>query len=238
MKQCRICLDEEENIEDLIVPCQCDGTQKYVHTKCLERWRQESIDNINYTRCQECLTDYKIEKIGNKSFCFKINQYNIRCLYFIVLKTTFISVILYYIFFYLLGFIFIQISKLFGLSTSFYVDKLMFEDSFILIPTIGSIIISIFNVISYNILSCFMAYYRKDMNWTTTNNINIKKLNSIQLCTLFINLFSPIFGLFINCITIKFSSVFFFEYFFNKYLSEETRVINLDNDSDSGLLIV
>ena len=64
MKQCRICLDEDENIEDLIVPCQCDGTQKYVHRKCLERWRQENKDNINYTRCQECLTDYKIEKIG------------------------------------------------------------------------------------------------------------------------------------------------------------------------------
>ncbi|KAL3579587.1 hypothetical protein D5086_021091 [Populus alba] len=35
--QCRICLDNEG--EDLIAPCHCKGTQKYVHRSCLDNWR-------------------------------------------------------------------------------------------------------------------------------------------------------------------------------------------------------
>ncbi|XP_004517154.2 ERAD-associated E3 ubiquitin-protein ligase DOA10-like, partial [Cicer arietinum] len=35
--QCRICLDLGG--EDLIAPCHCKGTQKYVHRSCLDNWR-------------------------------------------------------------------------------------------------------------------------------------------------------------------------------------------------------
>ncbi|XP_051148064.1 uncharacterized protein LOC127263131 isoform X2 [Andrographis paniculata] len=35
--QCRICFDSEG--EDLIAPCHCKGTQKYVHRSCLDYWR-------------------------------------------------------------------------------------------------------------------------------------------------------------------------------------------------------
>ncbi|MED6175630.1 hypothetical protein PIB30_080231, partial [Stylosanthes scabra] len=35
--QCRICLDIGG--EDLIAPCHCKGTQKYVHRSCLDNWR-------------------------------------------------------------------------------------------------------------------------------------------------------------------------------------------------------
>ncbi|CAB4302573.1 unnamed protein product [Prunus armeniaca] len=40
--QCRICLDTEEG-EDLIAPCHCRGTQKYVHRSCLDNWRSTKI---------------------------------------------------------------------------------------------------------------------------------------------------------------------------------------------------
>ncbi|XP_022724168.1 E3 ubiquitin-protein ligase MARCH8-like isoform X4 [Durio zibethinus] len=39
--QCRICLDIEG--DDLIAPCHCKGTQKYVHRSCLDNWRSTKI---------------------------------------------------------------------------------------------------------------------------------------------------------------------------------------------------
>ncbi|XP_056167800.1 uncharacterized protein LOC115681745 isoform X2 [Syzygium oleosum] len=39
--QCRICL--ENGGEDLIAPCHCKGTQKYVHRSCLDNWRATKI---------------------------------------------------------------------------------------------------------------------------------------------------------------------------------------------------
>ncbi|XP_012087337.1 uncharacterized protein LOC105646150 isoform X3 [Jatropha curcas] len=39
--QCRICLDNGG--EDLIAPCHCKGTQKYVHRSCLDNWRSTKI---------------------------------------------------------------------------------------------------------------------------------------------------------------------------------------------------
>ncbi|XP_057769624.1 uncharacterized protein LOC130989602 isoform X3 [Salvia miltiorrhiza] len=39
--QCRICLDAEG--EDLIAPCHCKGTQKYVHRSCLDNWRSTKV---------------------------------------------------------------------------------------------------------------------------------------------------------------------------------------------------
>jgi len=39
--QCRICLDLGG--EDLIAPCHCKGTQKYVHRSCLDNWRSTKV---------------------------------------------------------------------------------------------------------------------------------------------------------------------------------------------------
>ncbi|XP_022716440.1 uncharacterized protein LOC111275362 isoform X4 [Durio zibethinus] len=39
--QCRICLEIEG--DDLIAPCHCKGTQKYVHRSCLDNWRSTKI---------------------------------------------------------------------------------------------------------------------------------------------------------------------------------------------------
>ena len=37
---CRICLEEEDNINSLISPCRCSGSSKYVHIQCLQNWRR------------------------------------------------------------------------------------------------------------------------------------------------------------------------------------------------------
>ncbi|KAL6888610.1 hypothetical protein ACP4OV_009636 [Aristida adscensionis] len=49
--QCRICLDNEG--DDLIAPCRCKGTQKYVHRSCLDNWRSTK-EGFAFSHCTEC----------------------------------------------------------------------------------------------------------------------------------------------------------------------------------------
>lgn len=49
--QCRICLDTGG--EDLIAPCHCKGTQKYVHRSCLDNWRSTK-EGFAFSHCTEC----------------------------------------------------------------------------------------------------------------------------------------------------------------------------------------
>ena len=40
-KCCRICLEDEEDVESgnpFITPCKCTGSMKYIHLKCLREW--------------------------------------------------------------------------------------------------------------------------------------------------------------------------------------------------------
>lgn len=65
MTECRICFEEarEEEEEDdggqLIAPCLCNGTSRYVHRQCLERWRGTGVRA--FTHCFECNFKYIIE---------------------------------------------------------------------------------------------------------------------------------------------------------------------------------
>nr|CAD1825444.1 unnamed protein product [Ananas comosus var. bracteatus] len=49
--QCRICLDTGG--DDLIAPCHCRGTQKYVHRSCLDNWRSTK-EGFAFAHCTEC----------------------------------------------------------------------------------------------------------------------------------------------------------------------------------------
>ncbi|XP_019414413.1 PREDICTED: uncharacterized protein LOC109326181 [Lupinus angustifolius] len=49
--QCRICLDIGG--QDLIAPCHCKGTQKYVHRSCLDNWRSTK-EGFAFSHCTEC----------------------------------------------------------------------------------------------------------------------------------------------------------------------------------------
>jgi hypothetical protein len=57
--ECRICLETEENMDELINPCLCDGTSKWVHRKCLNEWRETNTNSRAYTNCMECNYEYK-----------------------------------------------------------------------------------------------------------------------------------------------------------------------------------
>ena len=48
---CRICL-ETADAGDLVAPCACAGSVRYVHRACLERWRAEGAGRA--LRCELC----------------------------------------------------------------------------------------------------------------------------------------------------------------------------------------
>jgi len=59
---CRICGDGGAE-EPLIEPCACQGSMRAVHHSCLNKWRQESLNNgrpQNAVRCEICNTPFHI----------------------------------------------------------------------------------------------------------------------------------------------------------------------------------
>ena len=61
--ECRICLEsEEEEKGELISPCVCAGSQKYIHRSCLNRWRDGNRDGPAFTNCELCKYEYIIKR--------------------------------------------------------------------------------------------------------------------------------------------------------------------------------
>jgi hypothetical protein len=57
---CRICYDTEKNNKNMIFPCKCKGTMKWVHLECLEKWIRISKKKI----CGSCKYNYKMKRIS------------------------------------------------------------------------------------------------------------------------------------------------------------------------------
>lgn len=55
MAQCRICFEEDDN---LICPCKCNGSIKYIHNSCLNT----IIEYKRNMMCEICKTKYNINK--------------------------------------------------------------------------------------------------------------------------------------------------------------------------------
>lgn len=55
---CRICLETCERYE-VIAPCRCSGSSKWVHRECLDKWRSTREDKA-FSKCTECLASYEL----------------------------------------------------------------------------------------------------------------------------------------------------------------------------------
>ena len=51
----------------MCAPCECTGSIKYIHVKCLKEW----IKECKLVTCELCHSDYK-KKVPNSSFSGKI----------------------------------------------------------------------------------------------------------------------------------------------------------------------
>jgi putative AlgH/UPF0301 family transcriptional regulator len=50
---CRICFGEDE-VDNLISPCECTGGQQYVHLACLRQWQMSAVYSTNSERAETC----------------------------------------------------------------------------------------------------------------------------------------------------------------------------------------
>eukprot|EP01128_Nolandella_sp_AFSM9_P009376 TRINITY_DN5987_c0_g1_i1.p1 TRINITY_DN5987_c0_g1~~TRINITY_DN5987_c0_g1_i1.p1 ORF type:complete len:403 (+),score=56.07 TRINITY_DN5987_c0_g1_i1:89-1210(+) len=56
---CRSCFDADP-LPDLIAPCACSGSAKYVHRGCLDQWRAVSMNPDAFWRCEVCHAPYRM----------------------------------------------------------------------------------------------------------------------------------------------------------------------------------
>lgn len=63
---------ETDDIENLIYPCKCSGTSKYVHKHCLNQWRTLASNRDAFYKCFECNYKYIIANNNYNKGCFDI----------------------------------------------------------------------------------------------------------------------------------------------------------------------
>eukprot|EP01089_Gocevia_fonbrunei_P009547 TRINITY_DN2187_c0_g1_i1.p1 TRINITY_DN2187_c0_g1~~TRINITY_DN2187_c0_g1_i1.p1 ORF type:complete len:311 (-),score=36.70 TRINITY_DN2187_c0_g1_i1:23-955(-) len=56
---CRNCHDSEPT-EELIAPCNCNGSIKWVHRSCLDEWRAVSPNPTSFAHCDVCQFEYQL----------------------------------------------------------------------------------------------------------------------------------------------------------------------------------
>lgn len=99
-RECRICF-ESTNEDDLISPCFCRGTSKWVHHYCLQTWRETSDNNEAKIKCMECNYKYVLFDTNTseniKIVNFFVNENN-------EIRGRYIGVYLSFLFFCLLSF--------------------------------------------------------------------------------------------------------------------------------------
>jgi len=76
MSVCRICLSDDEE-SNMIAPCLCSGTNKFVHRRCLEQWCEVSSRTDARTICPNCRQGYTFETL---SWWDKMKSYGRNCL--------------------------------------------------------------------------------------------------------------------------------------------------------------
>ena len=63
IETCRICLDDDD-ITNMISPCLCRGTSKYVHPFCINQWREMTTNPNARHQCLECNSDYAVQPVN------------------------------------------------------------------------------------------------------------------------------------------------------------------------------
>ena len=83
---CRICFEGESKDNELIHPCLCKGTQKYIHLKCLQEWRKINKNNPEKRDyCEICKYHYAIKEYDD-FLKYKIQYDTVtNCLLFILI---------------------------------------------------------------------------------------------------------------------------------------------------------
>lgn len=99
--QCRICFETVPNTKNLIFPCKCSGTMKFVHEECLKIWILSSRQDIKEATCDICKHQFSMEiKLAKKCSCqIKSNEcFNLFIFpIIIIIISTILSIVLAYL---------------------------------------------------------------------------------------------------------------------------------------------
>lgn len=80
---CRICL-EEDSINNMLHPCKCTGSSRYVHKGCLNEWRNITTNRDNQYKCEICNYRYKISPSRENRTCFVKTVLSPNCFYILM----------------------------------------------------------------------------------------------------------------------------------------------------------
>jgi hypothetical protein len=141
-KICRFCY---EGNGELISPCKCSGSQKYLHRDCLEKWRNIAGAN-NKEQCSICRFYYLFEEDSLKRNEYNYNWWKNIALF---ISTIIITIIIVIIISYLL------IKILCGMSIK--IRGVIFQLSFF---SALIVVICFYSFIGIGILSCYEKYNR------------------------------------------------------------------------------
>ena len=87
---CRICLGYDEP-DQLLAPCACTGSSKWVHRFCLDEWRAQERVPFSFSHCSVCTNSYVFEErtIGHQRHRVKFGLLVTRdvVLFFFALQT-------------------------------------------------------------------------------------------------------------------------------------------------------
>lgn len=80
---CRLCLEDETTRKNLVYPCKCKGTQKYIHKACLKRMTAQ------WDKCPTCYSKYK----SKPKFRFEMNIKKL-LLYIFIIPLLFVPILI------------------------------------------------------------------------------------------------------------------------------------------------
>lgn len=208
LKQCRICLETEG---ELITPCNCKGTIKYVHRECLQKWRTtlpiNVFNNKRDIQCEVCHKYYEFENLYEDKN-YKLPEY------IIIFLETVTCIILLHCFGFLLGVLVTWFGKL---SSMIFINNI---NIYLYQYLLG-------NVILHIITGLIVLFYTLNQNVIDENEDTIN--NDSCFCVNFIfsecECFCILFCLILNAIFITFLGI----YYWVLKRSKKRQSINNDN---------
>lgn len=60
-RACRICMEGEIDTSQLLSPCKCSGSIKYIHEECLKTWLVSHCEDLAEANCELCKTNFSME---------------------------------------------------------------------------------------------------------------------------------------------------------------------------------
>jgi len=176
-KECRICLSDDV-IQNMISPCLCIGTNKYVHEECLKNFIILSDNQLFKKECYICKYEYKFEIKD-----IDCNNYTL-LLFIINILLTFI--VLIYIYYNILNLFFsFMITLLIVLP--FIINLIFFKRKYILLKLylkeymcIPIVLLSFgLYLLQYEILNIY-GFYLENISIFMIWNIHHKCINKLN----------------------------------------------------------